>query len=201
MRRDTQKRGYTPEQVKEELRKREPDSREFIRPQRQLPTSWCSSARRAKSRRSEANGHLDVRLVLRPTIPHPDMTYLADVEGPDAGIRLLLGRDTGKPVDILEIDGSVTARQTARLADTIWNHLTGVPRIGADQFGAYQDRGEIRHSDPLALTQLLLTYHLLRETVAGTQRLFAAPVAALSRVQTAQGRNAAAAADANILTL
>jgi phosphoribulokinase len=201
MRRDTQKRGYTPEQVTEELRKREPDSRDFIRPQRQYADIVVQFCPPADVSPEEANGHLDARLVLRPTIPHPDMTYLADVEGPDAGIRLLLGRDTGKPVDILEIDGSVTAKQTLRLSDTIWNHLPGVPRIGSDQFGVYQDRGETRHSDPLALTQLLLTYHLLRETAAGGQRLFAAPVAAMSRVQTAQNRNAAAAADANMLTL
>ena len=34
VKRDTTKRGYTPEQVLAELEKREPDSRDFIRPQR-----------------------------------------------------------------------------------------------------------------------------------------------------------------------
>jgi phosphoribulokinase len=32
-----------------------------------------------------------------------------------------------------------------------------------DMFGEYQDRTETKHSHPLALTQLLLTYHLLRQ--------------------------------------
>ena len=133
----------------------------------------------------QANGHLNVRLILRPTIPHPDMTYLcANSEKEATGIRLLLGRDTGRPVDILEIDGCVTPEQTAYLEDTIWSHLPGVQPISADQFGSYQDGGVSRHSDPLALTQLLLTYHLLRESGTGTQRLFAPPVAALSRVLT-----------------
>jgi phosphoribulokinase len=35
--------------------------------------------------------------------------------------------------------------------------------LRADEFGDYSDRAEMRHSDPLALTQLLLTYHLLRQ--------------------------------------
>jgi phosphoribulokinase len=125
-----------------------------------------------------------VRLILRPTIPHPDVTYLCSEAGEDAGIRLALGRDAGRPVDILEIDGSVTPEQSAYLEETIWRHLPGVEPIPSDQFGAYQDRGEIRHSDPLALTQLLLTYHLLREHGTGVDRLFAPPVAALGRVLT-----------------
>jgi phosphoribulokinase len=128
------------------------------------------------------NGHLNVRLILRPTIPHPDMSYLCAKENEDTGIRLILGRDTGRPVDILEIDGSVTPKQSAYLEETIWRHLPGVQPIPADQFGTYQDRGEARHSDPLALTQLLLTYHLLREYGTGAQRLFSPPVAALGRV-------------------
>ncbi len=191
IKRDTTKRGYTTEQVLRELEKREPDSRDYIRPQRAhadivvqfFPPSGVPAA--------QSNGHLNVRLILRPTIPHPDLTYLCTTESHDTGIRLLLARDTGRPVDILEIEGGVTPEQTAYLEETIWRHLSGVRPIPADQFGAYQDRGEARHSDPLALTQLLLTYHLLRAYGTSSQRLFAPPVAALNRVHashTAAGR-------------
>jgi len=114
------------------------------------------------------------------------MSYLCDKQSEDAGIRLRLGRDTGRPVDILEIDGSVTPEQSANLEATIWRHLPGVQPIPADQFGTYQDRGKTRHSDPLALTQLLLTFHLLREYGTGAERLFSPPLAALSRVQISQ---------------
>jgi phosphoribulokinase len=186
IRRDTAKRGYTCEQVLAELDKRESDSRDFIRPQRQHADVVVQFYPPCGVPAEQANGHLDVRLVLRPTIPHPDLSYLADAEDHNTGIRLMLGRDTGRPVDILEIDGSVTPQQAANLEDTIWRHLPGVRPISADQFGVYQDRGETRHSDPLALTQLLLTYHLLREYGTGAQRLFAPPVAALNRVRTAE---------------
>ncbi|MGO9271794.1 MAG: phosphoribulokinase [Terriglobia bacterium] len=182
IKRDTTKRGYTAAQVLEELEKREPDSRDFIRPQREYADIVVQFYPPCGVPAADTNGHLNVRLILRPTIPHPDMSYLCAKESEDAGIRLLLGRDTGRPVDILEIDGSVTPGQSAYLEETIWRHLPGVQPIPADQFGTYQDRGEARHSDPLALTQLLLTYHLLREYGTGVQRLFSPPVAALRRV-------------------
>jgi len=185
IRRDTAKRGYTVDQVLAELEKRETDSRDFIRPQREHADLVVQFYPPRGVSAEGANGHLNVRLILRPTIPHPDMTYLCENQSQDTGIRLLLGRDTGRPVDILEIDGSVTPEQTAYLEETIWRHLPGVEPIGSDQFGVYQDRGVKRQSDPLALTQLLLTYHLLRECGENTQRLFAPPVAALSRVSRA----------------
>ena len=179
IKRDTTKRGYTAEQVAAELEKREADSRDFIRPQRQHADIVVEFYPPPRVPAAEANGRLNVRLILRPTIPHPDLTYLCGGETADMGIRMTLGRDTGRPVDILEIDGSVTHGQRAYLEETIWKHLPGVQPIPGDQFGAYQDRGETCHSDPLALTQLLLTYHVLRECGTGAQRLFAPPVAAL----------------------
>ena len=59
-------------------------------------------------------------------------------------------------------------------------------QVKPDQFGDYQDRAETRHSDPLALTQLLLVYHLLRKYNDVTNVPFAPPVAALSRLKPTQ---------------
>ena len=58
-------------------------------------------------------------------------------------------------------------------------------------FGEYQDRTEVKHSHPLALTQLLLTYHLLRQYKDLSSLPFAPPVAALSRVHAAPVREIA----------
>jgi phosphoribulokinase len=101
-----------------------------------------------------------VRLVLRPTIPHPNLSYLAD--DPGSGVRLALGRDEGRPADFLTIDGDVAAQHATELETAIWQHLPDLRPVSDDQFGAYQDRGAERHSPPLALTQLLIAYHLLR---------------------------------------
>jgi phosphoribulokinase len=55
--------------------------------------------------------------------------------------------------------------------------------VREDQFGDYQDRIEVKHSHPLALSQLLITYHLLRKYNNLSEMPFAPPVAALSRLQ------------------
>ncbi|MGH9844833.1 MAG: phosphoribulokinase [Blastocatellia bacterium] len=182
VKRDTAKRGYARAQVLDELVKREPDSRDFIRPQREFADIVVEFHPPDGVSPEKANGHLKARLILRPTIHHPDLSYLFEKADSSSGIRIRLGRDSGKPVDILEIDGNVTPDHTAKLMETIWQHLPGEHPLPADQFGEYQDQGVIKHSDPLAITQLLLTYHLLREYGGSGQQIFASPVAALSRL-------------------
>jgi phosphoribulokinase len=185
IKRDTAKRGYTPEQVLTEMEKRESDSRNFIRSQREFadivvrfyPDNGVGS--------DQADAHLNVHLVLRPTIPHPDLTYLTNHKsGQSAGIRLELGRDCGRPVDFLEVDGGVSREQAAQLEQAIWKHLPDLRPLRADQFGDYNYGTEVRHSDPLALTQLLITYHLLRAYSKDAPIPFARPIAALSRLET-----------------
>jgi phosphoribulokinase len=184
IKRDTTKRGYTAEQVLAELEKRVADTRDFIRPQREHADIVVRFYPPEGAPLEEAGPNLDVRLVLRPTIPHPDLSYLFDgARGPTPGIRLELGRDGGRPVDFLGIDGDVTPEHVAELEDAIWKHLPSLRPLGEDKFGDYYDRTELRHSHPLALTQLLLTYHLLRKYSDVSQLPFAPPVAALSRLQ------------------
>ena len=100
IKRDTTKRGYTTEQVLAELERRECHSREFIRPQREN-ADIVVRFYPARQNSPEATGpNLNVRLVLRPTIPHPDLTYLVNSQdNPPTGVRLNLGRDEGRPVD------------------------------------------------------------------------------------------------------
>ena len=190
IKRDTTKRGYTAEQVLAELEKRVSDSRDFIRPQRAHADIVVRFHPPEGAPLEQAGPNLNVRLVLRPTIPHPDLSYLFDgAHRPASGIRLELGRDGGRPADFLDICGDVTPEHVAELEDAIWHHLPDLRPLRADQFGEYQDRGEARHSDPLALTQLLLTYHLLRKYGDTAPLPFAPPVAALSRLQSAPNRS------------
>ena len=187
LKRDTTTRGYTTEQVLAELERREGDSRDFIRPQRKYADIAVRFYPPHHDSPEEAGPHLNVRLVLRPTIPHPDLTYLVDSrDNPPLGVRLQLGRDEGRPVDFLEIDGDVAAEHATDLEKAIWQHLPDLQPVSDDQLGAYQDRKERRHSSPLALTQLLIAYHLLRKYSDLTQLPFALPVAALSRLESVQ---------------
>lgn len=183
--RDTAKRGYTVEQVREALHRREPFSAGFIRPQRNYADIVVNFFPPGEASQNEDRSHsnMNVRLILRPTIPHPNLSYL--LEGNNGSrVRLELGRDQGKPVDFLDIDGAVSPAQARRLADAVWQHMPELRPEDESQFGNYQEGTEMQHSHPLALTQLLITYHLLRKYADLADIPFAEPVAALSRLQT-----------------
>ena len=116
----------------------------------------------------ETGGRLNARLVLRPTIPHPDLTdFLVStpINGSKPPLQMTLGRDEGKPADILEVDGTISAEKTAELRDELREtllpaHLHG--KVPDAEIGIYQDRdGNKRQSYPLALTQLLIAYHMI----------------------------------------
>ncbi|NJM00136.1 MAG: phosphoribulokinase [Synechococcaceae cyanobacterium SM2_3_2] len=167
IKRDTAKRGYTPEQVIEQIQKREADSEAFIRPQRQWADMVVTFSPPA-NKTDQDDLLLNVRLVLRPTIPHPDLSGL--LEGDHAyrsAVRLELDRDMGKPVDVLEVDGLATAEQVLDLERVMcaevpylgqFCSLDGTPGIGK----VVGTTGEVLQSYPLALTQLLITYHMLK---------------------------------------
>lgn len=169
VKRDTRKRGYTDEQVLEQLRKREPDSEEFIRPQRKWSDIVVSFYPPDELSEAQSDLMLNVRLVLRPTIPHPDFTRLLSPSKShlSTAIRLELDRDMGKPVDVLEIDGHATEEQVRELERILCSEipylgkyctLEGDPNIGK----VTGTTGETLQSYPLALTQLLITYHMLK---------------------------------------
>jgi len=184
IKRDTTKRGYTAEQVRAEMKKREADTIKYIRSQREFADIVLRFHPDEGTLPENAGPNLNAQLVLRPTIPHPDLTYLID-ETPHApsDIRLKLGRDGGRPVDFLEISGDVSSENAVQLENAIWQHLPDLRPVNEDQFGDYQDRTEIRHSHPLALSQLLITYHLLRKYVNIKNVPMAPPVAAMSRMK------------------
>jgi len=170
IKRDTQKRGYTVEQVLGELEKREPDSEQFIRPQRQwsdIVVSFYPSDDDVK----QPNGNLNVRLVLRPTIPHPDFPQILNRNNthPLSAIRLGLDRDMGKPVDVLEVDGHATQQQVNELEHIICSDMPYLKNVcdreANPELGKVAGTtGETLQSYPLALTQLLITYHMLKAT-------------------------------------
>lgn len=168
IKRDISKRGYTREQVVEQLRKRESDSEAFIRPQRQWADMIVSFYPPSPAA-DQSDLMLNVRLVLRPTIPHPD---LADILNPgsdrgESAIRLVLDRDMGKPVDVLEIDGHATSEQVRDLERMFCNEVPHLGQFcsfnGNEGIGKIMDTtGETLQSYPLAMTQLLITYHMLQ---------------------------------------
>ena len=171
IKRDTLKRGYTKEQVLADLQKREPDSEHFIRPQRE----WADvvvTFYQPNEPSVESNGHMNVRLVLRPTIPHPEITQILGPNSTNSmpAIRLELERDMGKPVDVLEVDGHATSEQVGELEKIICgSDMPDLQHVCSREGNSMLGRligttGETIQSYPLAMTQLLITYHMLKAT-------------------------------------
>lgn len=164
--RDCAKRGYAPEQVLSDLERREPDSASFIRPQRgsadiivrfEPPDGLVDSA------------HLSMRMVLRPTISHRDLTEIAEKAAADGcpSIRLELGRDEGHPVDLLYVSADISAEETAHLESLLWERMDFDHHLERDDIGTFVEGNRPRHSDSLAIAQLFITYHLLNAAAGG----------------------------------
>lgn len=157
VKRDTTKRGYSAEQVLAELERRQPESEAFIHPQR----SWADIVVRfgpTEGCEEPPDTPLSATVLLRPTIRHPRLDeVMADVG--DGAMHLKLTRDEdGKPVDALHIHGHAPPEDSRRVATAIWDSLDR-PEPLPEGLG---DTGDGQISAPLALTQLILLFHLLR---------------------------------------
>jgi phosphoribulokinase len=157
VKRDTTKRGYVPEQVHAELDKREPESAEFIRPQRSHADIVVRFGPIAE-RHDPPDTPLSAELTLRSTIRHPDMAGVFR-ESDRRAMHLKLVRDEdGRPVDALHVHGYVPREESRVLEKAIWSELGAESGELPESLGQL---GEGVRSEPLAITQLLLLYHML----------------------------------------
>jgi phosphoribulokinase len=157
--RDTTRRGYKREEVLASLEKRKQESPNYVHPQRTFADIVIRFQRSNGANGSDTQ--LDVRHLLRPTLPHPDFTPLFDGSS-NAGLHLELARDRdGKPVDVLEINGSISDQRAERIEDLLWNLIPEAGHL-RDQVGRIDVANGARQSHPLALTQLLVGYHAVK---------------------------------------
>jgi phosphoribulokinase len=160
--RDTKKRGYTEDEVREELKRREPESQEFIQPQRSqadIVVRFEPIAERGET----ADDPLSATLLLRPTVSHPDLTSILGDDTKEA-MHLKLTRDEdSKPVDAVHIHSYAKPEITRRVEQAIWDEL-GVDDSVPDTLGVIDAE---KRDEPLALTQLLLLYHLIQAKQGG----------------------------------
>lgn len=157
--RDTKKRGYTEDEVRADLLKREPESERFIRPQRANADIVIQFAPN-DARGETANDPLSATLILRPTIDHPELHGMLG-DDTDQAMHLMLSRDDdGKPVDIVHIDSRAERDVTRQVEQAMWDEL-GVDSPLPESLGRLDPDAETR-DEPLAVTQLLLLYHLVQ---------------------------------------
>ena len=163
--RDTKKRGYTEDQVRAELEKREPESAKFIRPQR-ANADIVVRFSPIEERSETAADPLSAYLLLRPTISHPDLSKILGEDVRDAMHLKLRRDDDGKPVDSVHIHSYADRADTKMVEQAIWDQL-GVDEPVPESLGRIDPE---TRDEPLALTQLILLYHLIqaRKSVTGS---------------------------------
>ena len=155
--RDCSRRGYTTTQVLDELDRREADSERFIRPQRHHADMVVRFAPPAGADEGDAADatHLDAHLLLRPGLPHPD---LSDVVGDgDEGLQLLAAGDDQD----LRVPGRLTPARALELEERIWEHMHFASHLRSERLGEFTLGTDLHRSDSLAIVQLLVLYHLV----------------------------------------
>jgi len=150
--RDTSKRGYEPEQVLDELIRREPESAAYIRPQRShadIVVRFSPIAERGET----IDDPLSAYVLLRPTIAHPDLSGVTGEDTREAMHLKLMRDEDGKPVDAWHIHAYANRELTGRVEQAMWRGLH-VPEPVPDTLGELNPGDR---SEPLALVQLRLT--------------------------------------------
>ncbi len=180
IKRDSTKRGYTQKQVLQQIEQRWPDVRDFILPQRQHANMIIRFYPVEDYCETMDDAHLNVHIMLGPTLPRLDLRDVLEVarDGHLPALRELRRTYAGREFDIIAIDGNITPEKTIELENVIWDHMPQNRHLRPDQIGTFIDRTEKRHSDPLALTQLLVTYYLIE---VGEKRVGVMPAMAMER--------------------
>jgi phosphoribulokinase len=138
--------------VLSELDRRERDSEAYIRPQRHHADMVVSFM----PGRSQDQERLDAHLFLRDSLPHPD---LAGVVGDPTGDDLTLTEHPGEQE--LRIPGTIAATRAADLEEAIWDRMHFASHLRKQRLGEFTIASDLHRSEALALTQLLLLYHLV----------------------------------------
>ena len=150
--RDCSRRGYSTDQVLSELDRRERDSEAFIRPQRHYADMVVSFM----PGHSQDPDQLDAHLFLRDSLPPPDLSGVVG-DGADDDLRLF--ERSGEQE--LRILGTTTAGRAVELEEVIWDRMHFASHLRQQRLGEFTIGSDLYRSEALALTQLLVLYHLV----------------------------------------
>ncbi len=167
--RDAGKRGYTIKQVMKEIEARQEDIRKHIEPQKEYADIIIRFYASNGQGQPQDNARLNVRLFLSRNLPKTGLDeLLQEAMGRKIrrAVRLVDEDYYGQPFHTLEMDGSIHPQTAGVIEQRIWSHLLSpmksIQDLAPEQFGNFAEGGTSRHSDPLALVQLLVIYYLLQ---------------------------------------
>jgi phosphoribulokinase len=184
IKRDTSKRGYTRAEVEQQLEDRRHDSESYVMPQRDKADMVISFYPPDDYEQTLDDTRLNVRIVLRHPIPLPDLEdALAAAQGKNGHGYLKVERGADG-VDLLEISGKLSDEATIAIENRMWDHMAAAKHLRSDRLGVFQDGTRERRSNALAVTQLVLTYYLVKvsQLVVKQEQLHAEAAAAAAGV-------------------
>ena len=149
--RDCSRRGYTTDEVLEELDRRESDSAAFIRPQERFADIVVSFM---PGRRGD-QGHLDAQITLRDGLVHPDVA--PHINADEHGMRLV----EGDGEHTLEIAGDIDPAYAQQIQEAIWDRVHFASHLRSERLGEFTIGTQLHRSQSLALVQLVVLYHLV----------------------------------------
>ena len=155
LKRDCTRRGYTTDEVLAELDRRQHDSETFIQPQREhadIVIAFRPS--------SGDPARLDADVILRDTLPHPDLSPLLD--GTTSGPALVKREREW----LLRIPGDLDPGHAAALEEAVWERMSFANHLRIRRLGEFTVGTDLLRSDSLALVQLLILYQVVTARAA-----------------------------------
>jgi phosphoribulokinase len=156
LKRDCTRRGYTTDEVLAELDRRQRDAEAYVHPQRahaDIVVSFVPGA-------SGDPQHLDADVILRDTLPHPDLAPLIDGGGHGPA---LIKREREW---LLRIPGDLDSGHAAELEEAVWERMSFASHLRIRRLGEFTVGTDLLRSDALALVQLLILYHAVTARAA-----------------------------------
>lgn len=154
LKRDCTRRGYTTDEVLAELDQRQADAEAYIAPQTRHADIVVAFAQN----RSHDPAHLDADIILRDTLPHPDLSPLLDDDGPS-----LIKREREW---LMRIPGDLDPVHAAELEEAVWERMSFANHLRIRRLGEFTVGTDLYRSDSLALVQLLILYHVVTARAA-----------------------------------
>jgi len=183
LQRDVAKRGYNEAQVRAELEARRQDTETHIRPQR----AHADLVVRFYPPRPEhsAMDHLNVQVIQRHSLPQLEFDRRLD-NGHTVRLSIDVDDEDGRRADVIDIDGRISRADASEIESTVWGHASErhhhLQRRRQMELGSYDEPLGRKHSDPLELTQLILTHRILSAQKSLLVRVKADDLAAVNHL-------------------
>ena len=154
--RDVTRRGYTTDQVLDELDRRAGDAEVYIRPQQRhadIVVSFMPGVNGDQDR-------LDALVKMRPGLPHPDLSPFVDEDG--SGITLTEQRAETH----LLVPGAITPDSAEAIEEAVWDRMHFASHLRTERLGEFAVGHQLHRSESLAIVQVLILYQLVTARAA-----------------------------------